>query len=343
MAGDGATERRATRLHGTVAVLRRVLLVSVALNLVLTAVLVRGCLSRGTARAILVDGELVCLVRSNRAANDVHEQLLASKKGDFAGEASFRQKWEDKPWPGKGEKIHTVSEAVALLKPRLEVVVEGWAVQVKGRDIVVLATREQAEETLSTLKAKFLAEGETLLEPQTFEVAPTVGRTQAPPEDLLDDIRTATNRLLGGSEQPQEYVVKVGDTPYSVAQAHGMTLERLYQLNGGLKQRASRNAIQPGDKWVVAGPRPTIVVITKKETSRLAPVPFRVVEKPHATLPRGEKRVMREGEEGEAKEWIRGTWRNDKLVPDSRRVIRREVLREPIDKVVAVGAAAPGA
>ncbi|MBM3501792.1 MAG: LysM peptidoglycan-binding domain-containing protein [Armatimonadetes bacterium] len=342
MASDGATERRATRLHGTVAVLRRLLLLSVALNLVLSAVLVRGCFSRGTARAILVDGELVCLVRSGRAANDVHDRVLAAKQGDFAGEVSFKQKWEDKPWPAKGEKIQTVREAVELLKPRLDVVVEGWAVQVKGRDIVVLATQERAEETLSTLKAKFLAEGETLLEAQTFEVEPTIGRTQAPPEDLLDDIRTATNRLLGSSDQPREYVVKAGDTPYSVAQAHGMTLEKLYQLNAGLKQRASRNEIQPGDKWIVAGPRPMLVVITKKETQLTAPVPFSVIEKPHGTLPKGERRVMREGQEGEAKEWVRGTWRNDRLVPESRKVIRREVTREPIDKIVAVGVAPSG-
>jgi LysM repeat protein len=254
---------------------------------------------------------------------------------------SFRQKWEDKPWPGKGEKIHTVGEAVALLKPRLAVVVEGWAIQIKGRNIVVLPTEGQAKEALDTLKAKFLAEGETLLEAQSFEVAPAITRTQAPPEDLLDDIRTATNQLLRGTEQPQEYVVKAGDTPYSVAQAHGMALEKLYELNAGLKQRAARNAIQPGDKWVVAGPRPTLVVITKKETSGVAPVPFKVEERPHPTLPKGERRVMRDGQPGEAKEWIRGTWRNDKLVPESRKVIRQEMIREPIDKIVAVGTAAP--
>ncbi len=343
MAGDGHTDRRTTRLHGTVSLLRRLLLASVALNIVLAAMLARGCLSRSTARAILVDGELVCLVRSDRAANDVHDRVLAAKKGDFRGEASFRQKWEDKPWPAKGEKVQTVAEAVNLLKPRLDVVVEGWAVQVKGRDIVVLPSKEKAEETLSTLKARFLAEGETLLETQTFEVEPTVGRTQVAPESLLDDIRTATNQLLRGSDQPEEYVVKVGDTPYSVAQGHSMSLEKLYQLNPGLKQRAARNEIQPGDKWTVAGPRPTVVVITKKEIARAAPVPFKVIEKPHPTLPKGQKQVLRDGQNGEAKQWIRGTWHNDKLVPESRKVIRQEILRDPIDKVVAVGTAPPGA
>jgi len=48
---------------------------------------------------------------------------------------------------------------------------------------------------------------------------------------------------------------------------------------------------------------------------------------------------MREGQAGEAKEWIRGTWRNDQLVPESRRVIRQEITREPINKIVAVGTA----
>jgi len=341
MAEDGLTERRTTRLQGTLTLVRRALLASLALNLVLAALLVRGCVTRGAARAILVDGELVCLVRSEKAADEVHDKVLALKKGEFKGEASFRQKWEDKPWPAKGERVHTVAEAVELLKARLEVVVEGWAVQVKGRDLVVLPSKEKAEETLSTLKAKFLTEGETALEPQKFEVEPAIARTQVPPEDLMDDIRTATNELLRGAEQPQEYVVKTGDTPYKVAQANRMSVEQLYKLNRGLREKASRNEIQPGDKWIVAGPRPAIVVITRKEKTEIGPVPFKVIEKPLPTLPKGERRVMRDGQEGEAKQRIQGTWRNDRLVPESRKVVGQEIIREPIDKVVAVGTAAP--
>jgi uncharacterized protein YabE (DUF348 family) len=52
---------------------------------------------------------------------------------------------------------------------------------------------------------------------------------------------------------------------------------------------------------------------------------------------------MRDGQEGEAKQRIQGTWRNDKLVPESRRVVGQEIIREPIDKIVYVGTAAPPA
>jgi LysM repeat protein len=341
MAANGATDRRATRLHGTMLLLRRICLASLALNIILGTLLIRGCLSRNTAQAIFVEGQLVCLVRSERAANEVHDKVLAAKKGDFKGDASFKEKWEDKPWPAKGEKVQTADEAVALLMPRLSVVVEAWAVQIRGRDIVVLPSKEKAEETLSTLKAKFLADGETALEPQKFEVEPTIASTQVSPVDVIDDVRTATGELLRGAEQPQQYVIKTGDTPYSVAQVQHMSLEKLYQLNPGLKQKAAHNDIRPGDKWIVAGPRPTVVVITRKETTQVAPVPFKVIENPHSSLAQGERRVLRQGQEGEAKQWIRGTWRNDKLVPESREVIRQEIIREPIDKVVAVGAAAP--
>ncbi|MBM3471998.1 MAG: LysM peptidoglycan-binding domain-containing protein [Armatimonadetes bacterium] len=343
MADNGLTERRTTRLHGTVTFLRRALLVSFALNLILAALLVRGCVTRSAARAILVDGELMCLVRSEKAADEVHDKVLAIKRGEFRGEASFRQRWEDKPWPAKGERVHTVSEAVELLKRRLDVAVEGWAIQVKGRNLVVLPSKQKAEETLSTLKAKFLSEGETALEPQRFGTEPAVARTQVPPEDLLDDIRTAANELLRGAEQPQEYVVKTGDTPYKVAEAHAMSVEQLYKLNRGLREKASRNEIQPGDTWIVAGPRPAIVVITRKEKTEVGPVPFKVIQRPSETLPKGERRVMRDGQEGEAKQRIQGTWRNDKLVPASRRVVGQEIIREPIDKVVSVGTAVPPA
>ena len=339
MESNGAAERRAARLHAAVVFLRRVLGLSFLLNLVLAVLVVRGCLSGSSARAILVDGQLVCLVRSERAANQAHDSLLSLKKGTFKGDASFKQKWEDKPWPAKGEKIQTVKEAVELLTSRLDVVVEGYAIQVKGRDLVVLPSKEKAEETFNTLKAKFLVEGETALEPQRFEVEPTVVRTQVSPDDLIDDIRTAAGELLRGTEAPEEYVVRRGDAPASVAAAHHMPLAKLHELNPGLREKAAHDDIHAGDKWIVAGPRPAVVVITKKETTHMVPVPFKMLEEPRSTLPKGERRLMREGQAGEAKEWIRGTWRNDQLVPESRRVIRQEITREPINKIVAVGTA----
>jgi LysM repeat protein len=343
MAGNGTTERRATRLGATVTLLKRLLLISLALNLLLGGLLVRGLIVRSTVRAVFVDGKLVCLVASEKAAKEVHRQVLAAKKGGFQGEASFRQKWEDKPWPGKGEKVHTIDEAVQLLKPKLDVVVEGWAIQVRGRTVVVLSTEQKARDALEAVKAKFLAEGETALEPQKFEVEPVVVRQQVPPDDLLDDVRTAAGELLRGAGQPQQYVVKVGDTPFSVAESHGMSLAKLYQLNPGLRQKAARNAIQPGETWTVAGPRPTVVVITKKETTRIAEVPFKTVEEPRSTLPAGERRILRAGQKGEAREWVRGTFRNEKLVPESRQVTRQEITRQPIAEVVAVGTAPPAA
>lgn len=339
MAGNGGTDRRATRLHRTLVLWRRICVVSLLTNLILGTLLLRGCLSRSTARAILVDGKLICLVRSERAAREVYDRVLALKRGDLKNKAAFKQTWEDKPWPAKGEKIHTVEEAVELLTPRLDVLVEGWAIEVQGRPVVVLSTEQGARETLSTVKARFLAEGERALEPQRFEVEPTITRTQVPPGEILTDVRTASSELLRGTQQPQQYVVKPGDTPFAVAQAHKMTLEKLYELNPGLKQKAARNDIRPGDIWVVAGPRPTVVVITRKEKPVTVPVPFKVVEKPHAGLPAGERRVLRQGQPGEARQWVQGTWRNDKLVPDTRRVVRQEIIREPIDQIVAVGSA----
>jgi len=337
VASDVVGERRLARLRATLAFVRRALFVSLFLNLVLLLVLVRGCLGRNTARAILVDGKVVCLVRSERAAREVHDSLLAARKGGFRGEAVFRQKWEDRPQSAKGEKVCTNDEAVKLLQPLLTVVVQGFAIQVQGRDLVATATQQLAEEALRSVKAKFLAEGETPIEPQAFEVEPTIAPVQVPPEALVSDLRTATEELLKGQTEPEEYKVRPGDTPFTVAEAHGMTVRKLYELNPGLEREARRDDIHPGDKWTVAGPRPKLVVITKKEIVRKAPIPPRVVTEARDTLPASETRVVRTGKPGERREWVRATWRNDQLVPGSEKVTKTEVIREPEDKVVLKG------
>jgi LysM repeat protein len=336
-------DRRASRLRATAIFFRRALILSLLLNIILLAVIVRGYVSRNMAHAILIDGELECLVRSEKAANQVREAILAAGKGEFEGEASLKQNWEDKPWPVKDDKVFTNEEAIELLKPKLDVVVTAYAIQVEGRDILQVPAQETAEEVLRTAKAKFLSEGETPLEPQSFKEEPVIAQTQVPPDALIADIHTATEELLRGTTAPQKYSVQVNDTPYSVAKAHNMTVDQLYKLNPGLKEMASRNDIHPGDEWTVAGPRPGLVVITKKETTRVVPVPYSTVAKERPSLPAGETRVVRAGHEGQRKEWIRGTWRNDQVVPESVKVTRSEIIEEPQDEVVFKGTGPPAA
>ncbi|MGQ9731970.1 MAG: G5 domain-containing protein [Candidatus Zipacnadales bacterium] len=332
-----SNERRLARLAAQARFYQRAFLLSAILNILFMAIGIRGCLLRDTARAILVDGELICLVRSERAAKEVYDAIMAAKKGSYQGEAAFKQKWEDKPWPAKGEKIQTVQEAVERLNPRLDVVVEGFAIQVKGRDVVVLPSPEKAEEPLSTVKAKFLAQGETPLEPQKFVEEPVIVPVLVSPDEVIEDIRTAAAALLSGTDQPQEYIVRPGDTPYAVAKAHGMSLDSLWKLNPGLQEKAKRNDIQPGEKWIVAGPRPTVVVVTRKETTRIVPIKPREIREPRPTMPKGTQRVVRAGEEGQRKEWIRGTWHNANLIPETVEIVRTETLKEPVDRRVLVG------
>jgi LysM repeat protein len=326
-----------TRLRSTLTFVRRVLFASFALNVLLAALLIRGCVARQMARAILVDGKVVCLVASEKAANRVHDTLLAQKKGEYRGKAAFRQNWEDRPQSAKGEKVCSAEEAVKLLKPLLSVEVEAYAIQLDGKDLVVTPTKELAEEALRSVKARFLKEGETPLEPQKFEKEPAVTPVQVSPDVIVSDLRTATEELLKGTTEPTEYVVKVGDTPSKVAGAHNMTVAQLYRLNPGLERAASRDDIQPGDKWIVAGPRPKLAVITKKETVRTVETPPRVITEERDTLPVGELRVVRAGSKGERKEWVRAAWRNDEMVAGSEKIIKTETIREPEDKVVMKG------
>lgn len=341
MQTQATDDRRSSRLRATAVLFRRAFFLSLLLNIVLVAVIIRGYLSRNMAHAILIDGKLACLVRSERAANQVREAIIAAGKGDFQGEASLKQNWEDKPWPAKGEKIYTNEEAIDLLKPKLDVVVTAFSIQVQGRDILAVPTQETAEQVLRTVKAKFLSEGETPLAPQEFQEEPVIAQTQVLPEALVSDIHTATDELLRGTTAPQKYTVKAGDYPESVAKAHSMTVDQLYKLNPALKEQASRNDIHPGDEWTVAGPRPGLVVVTKKETTRIVPVPYSTVVEERASLPAGEKRVMRSGKAGQRKEWIQGTWRNDHLVAETVKVTRSTIVEEPQDEVVFKGTAPP--
>lgn len=286
------------------------------------------------ARAIRINNEIACFVRNDKAAEQVRTQLLAMHKGDLPGAAFLEQKWEDLNWPlGRDDKVLSVAEAVELLNSRVTIKLAAAAITVGDRELVVLDTKETAQDALDLLKKEYSSGPGKLLEARFEREDVRIADTKAQPRSILTDPREAVKRLKEPFSATTQYLVKPGDSWRKMAAAHGISFEELRKLNPEFSD------IAPIGKHIkVPSKTQSLTVISVMEETREVPVKAEPQLVPTEALPNGERRVTRPGVEGKKTITQKVTYRNG--VEVERKNVSEVVTEEPTPERIMVGTAA---
>jgi len=331
MSFDNRLDRRTLQLERNLRLYRTFTMVLLLAIVVLVAwLIVRD--GRKFARAIRIDGHIVCLVKNMEAAKRVHELLLAQDKDDLPGEAALEQQWQDEAWPVDDAEVLSISDAVEILKGKVNVLVGCCVIEVDGTKAVYLPSTDFADDVLTALKASYVNQGEKIIGEQTFleNVKPTAGRARA--GDITSDIHGALRLLSGTKREEKKYTVKSGDYPEKIAAAHGMKVQELSELNPKIRGRT----LQPGQILTVALARAAITVRTTKEITETRELPPGEAKRNYSSsLPRGESRVVSPGEPGEKLLRVHLIYHNDAIARRDEK--SGQVIKPPSPKVVLVG------
>lgn len=328
------SERRSTRDAASIeAQLRFYRTASVVLLLaviLLAALLIAG---RGNtfARAIRIDGDVVCLVEDQAAAEKVHERLLEEGKGDLPGEASLAQQWEDETWKVEDRNVLTVPEAVkALQQHGVTVLVAAWTIEVQGKKTVDLPTETFATDVLTKIKRQYVPKDEKPIESSFLEDVKIV-QTQAQADTVLTEMAAAVEALGKAKSKPEMYTVQSGDYPEKIAADQGMQILEFYQLNPETKG----STIHPGDKVKIAPAMAGITVKTVTEVTETVDVEPEVEKVHSVNVPRGETRVVTEGVPGKKLVVKHRTYHNERLVEEETK--STQIVEAPSARRVLVG------
>jgi len=321
-------ERQVVRLEGLLRIHRWALIGALTLVAVMV-VLLFVAKAPPVARAILIDGKPVVLVRNEKAAAAVRQRLLAgaASKG---GRVTFRESWEDATRPTEGERVLSVNEAVQVLKDKVTVLAEAFAIEQGGVRLAVVPTREMAQTVLDRLKAKYASPSDAVVRMTRLNPAPTVRACAAAPSGIVTDEEEAISQLTA-ARRPQTYLVVAGDYPDRIAAAHRMSLEDFWRLNAGLKGKT----LHPGQPVQVYGREGGLTVVTIKETVTTMAMPAGQRKQPTETLPRGQTRVAEAGRPGSKRVRWEVTMNNDREV--ARRPLGEEIIIEPKPQLLLAG------
>lgn len=325
-------ERRLARLEHLVRVQRMGLGLACLVIMALLGFLLLGKAPR-FGRAILVDDNVVAMVKNERAAAAVRERLLAEGRKGFQGVATFREKWEDATRPVEGAQILSIGQAVRALRPKLTVVVEACAIEANAVRLLVVPSEDVAADMLNKLKARYASQSDAVVKATRLRPEPVLRSVTVPPQEVVSDILEGVEQLSRVHATPRTYQVKQGDYPERIAASHQMKLADLYRLNPGLKG----DTLRVGQKLNTLGPGVGLTVVTIKETACTKPIPPPVSRVPSDKLAKGKTKVQHPGQPGKKRLRCEITMHNEREV--SRKVLSEEVVVAPKPKQVLVGTA----
>lgn len=302
--------------------------------LLLLLLLIIFALRRGQrVWAIAVDGVEQVYVRDAAVAEQVLAAIRSAAVEHSEIPTQFAQNVRYYPVRYRNQTLSTPQQAQAVLSSLLDVLVRAYAIIIQGQPIVALATESEAREVLDTLMAQYAGRvGVLVEEPTTLETV-TIEPRYVYLSDLAETAEEGVARLTEGTEARAEYVVKAGDVASRIAQAYGLTLQELQNLNPG----RDLNRLQIGDRLRIQESTPLLTVVTKEAQTVEQTIPFRTKMIPRPSLRPGERQLKRPGRPGRERVKIIVTCHNGREV--SREVVAKEVLDPPIPEEIYVSEA----
>ncbi|WP_054958328.1 M23 family metallopeptidase [Paenibacillus dakarensis] len=240
-------------------------------------------------------------------------------------------------------------ETLAKLDGMLKAYARGVELKVDGETVAIVKDQRTAQAAIEAAKAKYApaaAEASPKIRTVSYKKTSaddsaqvksvevkeklTLANTKADPNKVLD-VEKAVKALTATKDEPVTYKVKEGDTVSSIAKAHGMKSAEVIALNPGLQEKY----LQIGAELELSRPVAPLTVRTVETVTEKMPSKPETIVRESAELPKGKRKVVRPGRDGEKMVSYVVTKENGKVV--SKQWTGQQVVKEALPEVVYKG------
>ncbi len=202
---------------------------------------------------------------------------------------------------------------------------------VNGETWFTVSEKETLEKMLSDYQQQFLknVDANAQIKYITFQQKTEIAQVQVKPEEI-DSLDTAKERIYAG-EPAVSIEVKKGDNLWDLTKANDLEFGELEKLNPTIDP----DKVFPGDKLIVKPFEPDLDVIIELENTIVETIPFETERQTDNTLYKNQKKVIKEGIEGQKEVTYSITLLNG--YQSSLDVANEKTLQEPVKAIVKVG------
>ncbi|MEN6327074.1 MAG: peptidoglycan DD-metalloendopeptidase family protein [Syntrophomonas sp.] len=281
------------------------------------------------AYAVYVDKEKAFVVKDPEQLNQLIDQKLAEEQKishkdiDFANKLDFQRVFVNE------DQIVTAAELERNLGKYVQFETTGTSIIVDGKSVALVRDRKTAEQILKELKQEFawVDEGEKLLGLGFMEKV-QLKDVKVSAHDLLDK-KQAYGLIKTGTDNPEKYIVKSGDSLWLIARRNDMYVNDIVIAN-----HLKTDKLDLGQELLLLKSKPYINVVASVEGNKVEQIPFEVQVVVDKNTPRG-IRVKQEGQNGEKRVEYVATKYNG--ITSKREVKQETILKAAVNKIIVKG------
>jgi murein DD-endopeptidase MepM/ murein hydrolase activator NlpD len=279
----------------------------------------------GQPLAVVTDEEIV-----TDALNEAIDQLAQTFPGKttprFEGEFSFSR--EGVPYKSPTTEKTELSK---ILTEYLDWTIPAWSIKVEDELIACVKTEEEAKLVLDEVKKYYYPNDASEVEVLNadFEESVQLAAIEVNPSQLKT-VSDATQLLVVGEEKVSDYTVQEGDSLWSIAENHGISVEELQEMNPGANE-----TLAVGEVLVLNELDPLVNVKMTLTTIVEEKIPFSTVYEKDDTVWKGQSKTVNEGAEGAKEVTYQISQVNGKEL--DRTVVAEAVTASATDKVIKTG------
>ena len=283
---------------------------------------------------LYINGVPTVLVQDEAQAQALLEEVKTELAALYPAAANLRYE-ADLTFSKSGVEVKAksaeASEIRTVLKEKLDWKVDASAIQVNQAKTAVLASTEEAESVLDTVKRAYLPSNGnvTLVEAEFVEPIEVVTVEASIRE--LDSATEAVQLLTQGTEKIEEYVLKAGDSLWTIASENDTSVEALQAANPNVGEKS----LQIGEVLKLAKAEPMVSVKTVIKAVNEEKIPYSTVYEKDSSAFKGQQSVVKAGTEG--KKAVTYEIAQVNGVELERKVIAETVVAEPVNKIVKTG------
>uniref|UniRef100_A0A942TA65 M23 family metallopeptidase n=2 Tax=Neobacillus citreus TaxID=2833578 RepID=A0A942TA65_9BACI len=244
-------------------------------------------------------------------------------------------------------------ETLQNLRNTFQVQAEAAAIVIDGAPVVYLENKSAAEDVIKNLKLQYVTEQQLQdlealksADPSTLP-ALNQNETRILNVSLSKNVSVETKNvelqkivtpaeavtlLQKGTLEEKKYAVQDGDALESIAHQNGLTVPELLTLNPGL---TADSLIKIGQEINITALKPYVDVIVEKEVNQNETIPFETQIEEDANLPKGEKKVQQEGQNGSRSVTYHISEQNG--VAAQKSITSEQILQQPVNNIIIKG------
>lgn len=303
----------------------------------------------GTIYHVYLNGERVGAVEDQDALNsavdakveDTQKQykdleLTIENQMTVVAEKVFRPSADDK-------------ETIKAVVDQLVVKANASALEINGKEIVLLKDEKEAEKVLETLKLDYVSKEDLVSLAEQEEKLPELNKNESRILDVkieekvsfsdkkvdpsnVASLKEAVELIQKGTKEAKNYEVQAGDSLGTIAEKHDLSSEELLKMNPDI---AMDTLLEIGKTLSVSAKIPYLKVIVKEEASKNEEVAYEQEVIEDAELPKGETKIKQQGENGEKN--IRTITTKENGVTVKTEITHEETIKEPVKHIVVKG------